>query len=89
MKCRGLGVVVVLVAAFLVLPSTAAWAEKPIVIGCPLSTAFVYGWDAERGITLAVEEINAKGGVDVGGIKRPLNLEVIDTRDLEAGVPVS
>jgi branched-chain amino acid transport system substrate-binding protein len=63
--------------------------EKPIVIGCPLSTAFVYGWDAERGITLAVEEINAAGGVKVGKKSRPFKIEVIDTRDLEPGVPVS
>lgn len=66
-----------------------AAAQKPIIIGCPLSTAFLYGWDAERGVTLAIEEINAKGGVDVGGKKRPLKIEVIDTRDLEPGVPVS
>jgi len=64
-------------------------AAKPIVLGCPLSTAFLYGWDAERGIKLAVEEINAKGGVTVGGEKRPFKVEVIDTRDLEPGVPVS
>ena len=64
-------------------------AEKPIVIGAPLATAFLYGWDAERGIKLAVEEINAKGGVTVGGKKRPFQVEVIDTRDLEPGVPVS
>jgi branched-chain amino acid transport system substrate-binding protein len=64
-------------------------AEKPIILGCPLSTAFLYGWDAERAITLAVEEINAKGGVNVGGKKRPFKVEVIDTRDLEPGVPVS
>ncbi len=64
-------------------------AEKPIVIGAPLSTAFLYGWDAERGIKLAIEEINAKGGVAVGGKKRPFAVEVIDTRDLEPGVPVS
>ena len=89
MKCRGLGVIIVLLAAFLILPPAAAMAEDPIVIGCPLSTAFLYGWDAERGITLAVEEINAAGGVDVGGTKRPLKVEVIDTRDLEPGVPVS
>jgi branched-chain amino acid transport system substrate-binding protein len=38
---------------------------------------------------LAIEEINAEGGVDVGGKKRPLAVEVIDTRDLEPGVPVS
>lgn len=63
--------------------------EKPIVIGSPLPTAFLYGWAPERAITLAVEEINAKGGVNVGGVKRPLKLEVVDTRDLEPGVPVS
>jgi branched-chain amino acid transport system substrate-binding protein len=64
-------------------------AEKPIVIGAPLSTAFLYGWDAERGIKLAIDEINAAGGVNVGGVKRPFKVEVIDTRDLEPGVPVS
>ena len=64
-------------------------AQKSIVIGCPLSTAFLYGWDAERGVKLAVEEINAKGGVNVGGKKLPFKVEVIDTRDLEPGVPVS
>ncbi|TFG39191.1 MAG: ABC transporter substrate-binding protein, partial [Syntrophobacterales bacterium] len=67
----------------------AARAAKPIVIGCPLSMAFLYGWDAERGATLAIEEINAAGGVVVGGEKRPFKIEVIDTRDLEPGVPVS
>jgi branched-chain amino acid transport system substrate-binding protein len=64
-------------------------AAKPIVIGAPLATAFLYGWDAERAIKLAVEEINAKGGVTVGKEKRPFKVEVIDTRDLEPGVPVS
>ncbi|MCX7771171.1 MAG: ABC transporter substrate-binding protein [Proteobacteria bacterium] len=64
-------------------------AEKTIIIGAPLPTAFLYGWDAERGIKLAVEEINAGGGVNVGGKKLPLKVEVIDTRDLEPGVPVS
>lgn len=59
-----------------------------IRLGAPLSTAYLYGWDAERGIRLAVEEINAGGGVDVGGRKLPLEVEVIDTRDLEPGVPV-
>ncbi len=66
-----------------------AHAAKPVVLGCPLSTAFLYGWDAERGFKLAVEEINASGGVKVAGQKRPFKVEVIDTRDLEPGVPVS
>ena len=64
-------------------------AGKPIVIGAPLATAFLYGWDAERAIKLAVEEINAKGGVTVGKEKRPFKVEVMDTRDLEPGVPTS
>jgi branched-chain amino acid transport system substrate-binding protein len=76
-------------AVFLFLPANMALAETPIVIGAPLSTAFLYGWDAERGMTLAIEEINAAGGVQVGNAKRPFKVEVIDTRDLEPGVPVS
>jgi len=70
-------------------PVSAVSAADNIVIGSPLSTAFLYGWDAERGVKLAVEEINAKGGVNVGGKKLPFKVEVIDTRDLEPGVPVS
>ena len=71
------------------LPSVSGGAEKPIVIGAPLATAFLYGWDAERGVKLAADEINAAGGVSVGGKRRPFKVEVIDTRDLEPGVPVS
>ncbi len=70
-------------------PGPLCAAEQPIIIGAPLSTAFLYGWDAERGIKLAADEINAAGGVKVGNVKRPFKVEVIDTRDLEPGVPVS
>jgi branched-chain amino acid transport system substrate-binding protein len=49
----------------------------------------LYGWDAERAIKLAVKEINDKGGVTVGKEKRPFKVEVMDTRDLEPGVPTS
>jgi len=86
---RGTFTVALLIALSIVFTGGQVLAAKPIVIGCPLSTAFLYGWDAERGVTLAIEEINAQGGVDVGGKKRPLAVEVIDTRDLEPGVPVS
>ena len=81
--------IVLLMTISLALSAGVVKAEKPIVIGCPLATAFLYGWDAERGVTLAVEEINAAGGVNVAGEKRPFKIEVIDTRDLEPGVPVS
>jgi branched-chain amino acid transport system substrate-binding protein len=77
------------IAAIAALSLSPALAQKPIVIGCPLATAFLYGWDAERAIKLAVEEINAAGGVKVGNEKRPFAVEVIDTRDLEPGVPVT
>ena len=80
---------VVLLTFFLAFPVSGALAVEPIKIGAPLSTAYLYGWDAERGIKLAIEEINAKGGVNVGGEKRPFSVDVIDTRDLEPGVPVS
>ncbi len=81
-----------LVLVFLGLPfwgHRANAAGKPIVIGAPLATAFLYGWDAERAMKLAAEEINAKGGVTVGKEKRPIKIEAMDTRDLEPGVPVS
>jgi branched-chain amino acid transport system substrate-binding protein len=82
-------VMALLTAVLLMLPVLPAQAADPVVLGCPLSTAFLYGWDAERGVKLAVDEINAQGGVNVGGKKRPFAVEVIDTRDLEPGVPVS
>jgi len=89
MKTRTLANLVILLAVFFVLLIHSALAVKPIVIGCPLPTSFVYGWTAERAITLAVEEINEAGGINVEGMKRPFKAEVIDTRDLEPGVPVS
>lgn len=90
MKCIRSGVWCVLLAvAGMVLWCGPATAQKPIVLGAPLSSAYLYGWDAERGIRLAVDEINAAGGVAVGDTKRPFAVEVIDTRDLEPGVPVS
>ncbi|MBN2332474.1 MAG: ABC transporter substrate-binding protein [Deltaproteobacteria bacterium] len=83
------GIVVGLTILFVGSLAVASLPGKPIVLGCPLSTAFLYGWDAERGIKLAVEEINNAGGVTINGVGHPLQVEVIDTRDLEAGVPVS
>jgi len=81
-------IIIALFAMGFFLPGPAGAAD-PIVIGAPLATAFLYGWDAERGIKLAADEINAAGGVKVGNTKRPFKVEVIDTRDLEPGVPVS
>lgn len=62
---------------------------KPIIVGCPVPRASAYGQNGERGMILAGEEINAEGGVNVGGVMRPLKLEIIDSRDEEPGVPTS
>ncbi len=69
------GLMVLMVVGLFVLSSGIVSAAKPIVIGSPLSMAYLYGWTAERGIKLAIEEINAKGGVNVGGTKRPFTVE--------------
>jgi branched-chain amino acid transport system substrate-binding protein len=86
---RTRGSIVLALCLCIGIASSLGAAETPVVIGAPLATAFLYGWDAERGMKLAADEINAAGGVDVGGTKRPFKVEVIDTRDLEPGVPVS
>jgi branched-chain amino acid transport system substrate-binding protein len=86
---RRLGSVLLALCLCVGLTLSAHAAEKPIVIGAPLATAFLYGWDAERGMKLAADEINAAGGVNVGGKRRPISIEAIDTRDLEPSVPVS
>ena len=71
LRTHGKLTMILLIAVLMGLSSGSALAEKPIVVGCPLSTAFLYGWDAERGVTLAIEEINAQGGANVAGKKRP------------------
>lgn len=62
---------------------------EPFVIGAPIARASTYGQNGERSMILAMEEINAAGGIKVGGQKRPIKLEIVDTRDEEPGVPTS
>ncbi len=62
---------------------------EPIVIGAPIPRASTYGQNGERSMILAMEEINAAGGIKVGAVRRPIKLEIVDTRDEEPGVPTS
>lgn len=64
------------------------FAEQPIIIAVPTSTGFVEGKEGLRVVQMAVEEINAKGGVKVGNTMRPFKVESIDIRDAAPGVPV-
>jgi branched-chain amino acid transport system substrate-binding protein len=68
---------------------TSALAEEPIVIGVPTALTAIEGKESLRTVEMAVEEINAKGGVKVGNVKRPLKIETTDLRDASPGVPVS
>ena len=62
---------------------------EPVVIGLPTSLGYWFGRGAVEAATLAVEEINAAGGVSVGGEMRPFKLVTIDTRDSVPGVPTA
>src|SRR5512139_2631981 len=68
--------------------SFSTYAADPIVIGVPTSTSLVEGKEGLAVVQMAVEEINAKGGVKVGSEKRMLKVESIDIRDAAPGVPV-
>ena len=85
------GVCLVLIS---VLPfMTACKAPAPtgasIILGAPLSIGHPDGICARDNLKMAVDEINAKGGVNVAGVMRPFQLEVMDSRDLEPGVPTA
>ena len=64
-------------------------AADPIVIGVPTSLGFLEGKESLKSVQMAVEEINAAGGVQAGTDKRPFKIESIDLRDAAPGVPVS
>jgi branched-chain amino acid transport system substrate-binding protein len=60
----------------------------PIVLGVPTALGSIEGRDGWMAIQMAVDEINAKGGVQVGGNKHQLKAFSIDTREHEPGIPV-
>jgi len=68
--------------------SAAAQAAEPIVIGVPTSLGFLEGKESHKVVQMAVSEINAKGGVTLGGQKRILEVSSMDIRDAAPGVPV-
>ncbi len=78
-------------ALLIVLPQTAHSQLKPgepIVIGVPTALGSIEGRDGWMAVQMAVEEINAKGGVQVGSTKHQLKAFSIDTREHEPGIPV-
>jgi branched-chain amino acid transport system substrate-binding protein len=69
--------------------SASSVAAEPIILGVPTALGTIEGGDSLKAAQMAVDEINAKGGVSVGGKKRPLKIVSIDTREAEAGIPVN
>ncbi len=58
-----------------------------IVIGVSMPLGAIQGQDALRSVQLAAEEINAKGGVTIGGSKHNIEVFSVDTREHEPGFP--
>jgi len=78
--------VLALVAGLLI--AGQAQAAEPIIIGVPTSLGFLEGKESHKVVQMAASEINAKGGVTVGGQKRLLEVSSMDIRDAAPGVPV-
>jgi len=79
---------VIIAAVATLLVANLATAAEPIIIGVPTSLGFLEGKESHKVVQMAVSEINAKGGVTVGGQKRLLEVSSMDIRDAAPGVPV-
>jgi len=64
------------------------WAAEPIIIGVPTSLGFLEGKESLQAVEMAVDEINASGGVKIGDRWHPFQVADIDLRDAAPGVPV-
>ena len=76
-----------IVASIFLLP-VVVHAAEPIVIAVPTSLGFLEGKESHKAVQMAVSEVNARGGVQVGDEKRLLKVAAIDIRDAAPGVPV-
>ena len=71
------------------LPLSSATGADPINIGVVTALTHPAGEQGYQAVQIAVDEINARGGVTVGKEKRLLKAIPSDTRDAEPGVPVT
>ena len=89
MKAKtGIFILLAFISCLLYTPATHVYAAEPIVIGVPTSLGFLEGKESHKAATMAVGEINRKGGAMVGSEKRLFKIKAIDLRDASAGVPV-
>lgn len=81
-------VLVLAAFVFCLISGSNVFAADPVVIGVPTSLGFLEGKESLKAVQMAVDEINAAGGVKVGTDKRLFKVESIDLRDAAPGVPV-
>lgn len=83
----------VLFAVVLIVGSVFAFSPKvtlgapPIVLGVAVPLRHTTGFGAWKAAELAAAEINAKGGLLVAGVKRPIEIVTMETREDEPGMP--
>ncbi|HSG76768.1 MAG TPA: amino acid ABC transporter substrate-binding protein [Burkholderiales bacterium] len=77
-------------ALFALAGVAAAQADKPIRIGMTVSSTGTFALAAQsghRGAQIWVDDVNKRGGIDVGGAKRKVELVILDDRSDKQLVP--
>ena len=77
-------------ALFALAGGAAAQADKPIRIGMTVSSTGTFALAAQsghRGAQIWVDDVNKRGGIDVGGAKRKVELVILDDRSDKQLVP--
>ena len=82
----------ILAASVLSLPVAQAYAQadKPIRIGMTVSSSGTFALAAQsgqRGVEIWIDDVNARGGIDIGGVKRKLELVKLDDRSDKTIIP--
>ncbi len=73
-------IVLLSVIVLAIISGLACYAEDPILVGVPTALTALEGRESLNAVQMAVDEINATGGVKVGSAKRLLKIETIDLR---------
>ena len=82
----------ILAASVLSLPvaQVYAQADKPIRIGMTVSSSGTFALAAQsgqRGVEIWIDDVNARGGIDIGGVKRKVELVKLDDRSDKTIIP--
>ena len=70
--------------------SAVAQADKPIRIGMTVSSAGTFALQAQsgqRGAEIWIDDVNQRGGIEIGGMKRKVELVKLDDRSDKTLVP--